>query len=54
MSRKRARSLQKKIYTFGMLPNCLQHFSLATPVGSAPAYGNDEWTQKAADYFREV
>lgn len=37
----------------GICPEALEYMIKANQ-GSAPAYGNDEWTQKAADYFREV
>ncbi len=37
----------------GICPEALEYMLQANLV-SAPAYGNDEWTQKAADYFREL
>lgn len=37
----------------GICPEALEYMILANH-GSAPAYGNDEWTQKATDYFREL
>jgi threonine aldolase len=37
----------------GICPEALEYMMRAN-LGSAPAYGNDEWTQKAADYFREL
>lgn len=37
----------------GICPEALEYMLKANQ-GSAPAYGNDEWTQKAADYFREL
>ncbi|MBD2596721.1 threonine aldolase [Nostoc sp. MBR 210] len=37
----------------GICPEALEYM-LQANIGSAPAYGNDEWTQKAADYFREL
>ncbi|MFO1420460.1 MAG: low specificity L-threonine aldolase [Candidatus Competibacteraceae bacterium] len=36
----------------GICPEALDYL-LAANQGDAPAYGNDEWTQKAADRFRE-
>ncbi|WP_017654346.1 low specificity L-threonine aldolase [Fortiea contorta] len=37
----------------GICPEALEYMLRANQ-GSAPAYGNDEWTQKATDYFREL
>ncbi|MGF1569657.1 MAG: low specificity L-threonine aldolase [Nodosilinea sp.] len=37
----------------GMCPEALDYMIQANP-GDVPAYGNDEWTQKAADKFREL
>ncbi|BAZ51465.1 aromatic amino acid beta-eliminating lyase/threonine aldolase [Nostoc sp. NIES-4103] len=37
----------------GICPEALEYMIQANQ-GSAPAYGNDEWTQKATDYFREL
>jgi len=37
----------------GICPEALEYM-LQANLGSAPAYGNDIWTQKAADYFREL
>jgi threonine aldolase len=37
----------------GICPEALEYMLKANQ-GSAPAYGNDEWTQKATDYFREL
>lgn len=37
----------------GICPEALQYMLKANE-GSAAAYGNDEWTQKAADSFREL
>ncbi len=37
----------------GICPEALE-YTIKANQGSAPAYGNDEWTQKAADYFREL
>ncbi len=37
----------------GICPEALEYMLRANQ-SSAPAYGNDEWTQKAADYFREL
>ncbi len=37
----------------GICPEVLEYMIKAN-YGSAPAYGNDEWTQKAADSFREL
>ncbi len=37
----------------GICPEALDYM-LRANVGSAPAYGNDDWTQKAADAFREL
>lgn len=37
----------------GICPEALEYMLRANQA-SAPAYGNDEWTQKAADYFREL
>lgn len=37
----------------GICPEALDYM-LRANAGSAPAYGNDEWTQKAADAFREL
>ncbi|WP_413171426.1 low specificity L-threonine aldolase [Anabaena azotica] len=37
----------------GICPEALDYMMKANE-GSAPAYGNDEWTQKAADGFREL
>ena len=37
----------------GICPEALEYMLRANQ-GSSPAYGNDEWTQKAADYFREL
>lgn len=37
----------------GICPEALEYMIKANH-GSAPAYGNDEWTQKATDYFREL
>nr|WP_042341781.1 low specificity L-threonine aldolase [Calothrix sp. PCC 7507] len=37
----------------GICPEAWEYMLRANQ-GSAPAYGNDEWTQKAADYFREL
>lgn len=37
----------------GICPDALDYMLRANS-GSAPAYGNDDWTQKAADAFREV
>ncbi|BAB74995.1 low specificity L-threonine aldolase [Anabaena sp. FACHB-709] len=37
----------------GICPEAMNYMIQANQ-GSAPAYGNDEWTQKATDYFREL
>ena len=37
----------------GICPEALEYMMKANQ-GSVPAYGNDEWTQKATDYFREI
>ncbi|MBD2355001.1 low specificity L-threonine aldolase [Tolypothrix sp. FACHB-123] len=37
----------------GICPEALEYMLQANQ-GSAPAYGNDVWTQKATDYFREL
>ncbi|MBD2253289.1 aminotransferase class V-fold PLP-dependent enzyme [Nostoc parmelioides] len=37
----------------GICPEAMDYMIKANQ-GSAPAYGNDEWTQKATDYFREL
>jgi threonine aldolase len=37
----------------GICPEALEYM-LQANLGSAPAYGNDVWTQKASDYFREL
>jgi threonine aldolase len=37
----------------GICPEALEYTLLAN-LGSAPAYGNDEWTAKASDAFREL
>ena len=37
----------------GICPEALEYMLQANQ-GSAPAYGNDEWTQKATDYFRQL
>ncbi|NJR60330.1 MAG: low specificity L-threonine aldolase [Cyanobacteria bacterium CRU_2_1] len=37
----------------GMCPEALE-YTLRANQGNAPAYGNDEWTQRASDYFREL
>jgi threonine aldolase len=37
----------------GMCPEVLEYMFQANQ-GSAPAYGNDRWTQRAADFFREL
>ncbi|BAY24157.1 aromatic amino acid beta-eliminating lyase/threonine aldolase [Calothrix sp. NIES-2100] len=37
----------------GICPEAWEYMLQANQ-GSAPAYGNDEWTQKATDYFREL
>ncbi|MFO1371963.1 MAG: low specificity L-threonine aldolase [Candidatus Competibacteraceae bacterium] len=37
----------------GICPEALDYM-LAANVGDAPAYGNDEWTQRAADQFRAL
>lgn len=37
----------------GMCPEAVDYL-LAANVGDAPAYGNDEWTQRVADRFREL
>lgn len=37
----------------GICPEALEYMLKANH-GSAPAYGNDEWTQKATDYFRQL
>jgi len=37
----------------GICPEALE-YTLRANQGSTPAYGNDEWTQKAADHFREL
>ncbi|MBD2439312.1 low specificity L-threonine aldolase [Nostoc sp. FACHB-110] len=37
----------------GICPEALEYM-LQANLGSAPAYGNDIWTQKATDYFREL
>ncbi len=37
----------------GICPEALEYMLKANQ-GSTLAYGNDEWTQKAADYFREL
>lgn len=37
----------------GICPEAMDYF-LRGNQGSALAYGEDEWTQKAADYFREL
>ena len=37
----------------GICPEALEYMLQANH-GSAPAYGNDEWTQKATDYFRQL
>ena len=37
----------------GICPEALE-YTIKANQGSAPSYGNDEWTQKAADYFRKL
>ncbi len=37
----------------GICPEALEYMMKANQ-GSVPAYGNDQWTQKATDYFREL
>lgn len=37
----------------GICPEALEYM-LKANTGSSPAYGNDEWTQKASDYFRQI
>ena len=37
----------------GICPEALEYLQKAN-YGSAPAYGNDEWTQRATDAFREL
>lgn len=37
----------------GICPEAMEYTYQAN-MGSAPAYGNDEWTQKASDRFREL
>lgn len=37
----------------GICPEALE-YTIKANQGSAPAYGNDEWTQKATDYFRNL
>ncbi|NMG19417.1 low specificity L-threonine aldolase [Brasilonema bromeliae] len=37
----------------GICPEALEYMMKANQ-GSAPAYGNDEWTSLAADYFRDL
>jgi threonine aldolase len=37
----------------GICPEALE-YTLKANQGSSPAYGNDEWTQKATDRFREL
>ncbi|MBF2063089.1 MAG: low specificity L-threonine aldolase [Calothrix sp. C42_A2020_038] len=37
----------------GICPEALE-YTLKANQGSAPAYGNDEWTQRASDNFREL
>lgn len=37
----------------GICPEALEYM-LKANAGSSPAYGNDEWTQKASDYFRQI
>jgi threonine aldolase len=37
----------------GMCPEALEYLLMANP-GDAPAYGDDPWTQKAADTFRDM
>ncbi len=37
----------------GICPEALEYMIKANQ-GSAPAYGNDQWTQRATDYFREL
>jgi threonine aldolase len=37
----------------GICPEALEYMLKANQ-GCAPAYGNDEWTQKASDYFRQI
>jgi len=37
----------------GICPEALDYL-LAANQGDAPAYGNDDWTQRAADRFRDL
>ena len=37
----------------GICPEAME-YTLQANSGSVPAYGNDEWTQRATDYFREL
>ncbi|MCU0571035.1 MAG: low specificity L-threonine aldolase [Oculatellaceae cyanobacterium Prado106] len=37
----------------GICPEALD-YTLQANLGSAPAYGNDEWTERASDYFRQI
>ena len=37
----------------GMCPEAVEYL-LAANIGDAPAYGNDQWTQRVADRFRET
>ena len=37
----------------GMCPEAVEYL-LAANIGDAPAYGNDQWTQRVADRFREL
>lgn len=37
----------------GICPEAMDYLTRAN-CGAAPAYGDDEWTQRAADYFRDV
>ncbi|MBD3880305.1 low specificity L-threonine aldolase [Phormidium tenue FACHB-886] len=37
----------------GICPEALEYMLQANE-GDAPAYGNDEWTQRASDYFRDL
>ena len=37
----------------GICPEALE-YTIKANQGSVPAYGNDAWTQKATDYFREL
>jgi threonine aldolase len=37
----------------GICPEALE-YTLQANAGSAPAYGNDAWTERASDYFRQL